>query len=62
MSFEDILQSHEKQKEDGSSLKSPDSITDEFLDELPDNPSSQHSKSEAGKLHNWMDIAVALLS
>jgi hypothetical protein len=47
--FEDILESHEKQKEDESSLKFPDSVTNEFLDELPDNPSSQYSKSEAGK-------------
>jgi hypothetical protein len=57
--FEDILESHEKEKEDESSLKFPNSITDEFLDELPDNASSQHTKSEAGKLNNGMVLAVA---
>jgi hypothetical protein len=57
--FEDIRESHEKEKEDESSLKFTDSITDEYLDELPDNASSQHSKSEAGKLNNGMVLAVA---
>jgi hypothetical protein len=52
VTIEDIIESHEKQKEDESSLKFPDSVTNEFPDELPDNPSSQHSKSEAGKLNN----------
>ncbi|XP_023714562.1 testis-expressed protein 2 isoform X3 [Cryptotermes secundus] len=46
--FEDILESHEKEERDDPSLKFPDSVTDEFMDEIPDNPSSQHSKSEAG--------------
>jgi hypothetical protein len=52
--FQDILDSQEKQEEDESNHKAPDSTSDEILDELPDNLSSQHSKSEAGKLHNLM--------
>jgi hypothetical protein len=56
--FEDILESHERQ-EDESSHKAPDPGMDEILDELPDNPPTQHSKSETGKLHNLMALAVA---
>ena len=54
MKFEDFLDGHERQKESESSPKSPGSIVDEILDELPDNPSSQHSKSDAGKSRNLM--------
>lgn len=46
--FEDILENHERQKEGESSPKSLGSVADEILDELPDNLSSQHSKSETG--------------
>jgi hypothetical protein len=49
--FEDILENHERQKEGESSPKSLGSVADEILDELPDNLSSQHSKSETGKSH-----------
>ena len=54
MKFEDFLEGHERQKEGESSPKTPGSVADEILDELPDNLSSQHSKSDAGKLHNLM--------
>jgi hypothetical protein len=58
--FEDIVDSHEKQEEEESNCKGADPITDEILDELPDNLSSQHSKSETGKLHNLMAVEYLL--
>jgi hypothetical protein len=48
--IEDVHESHEKQEEDESNHEVPDLTTDELLDELPDNLSSQHSKSDAGEL------------
>jgi hypothetical protein len=52
--FEDILERNERQKEGESSPKSPSSVPDEILDEFPENLSSQHSKSEAGKSYSMM--------
>lgn len=51
---EDFLEGHERQKEGEASPKTPGSVADEILDELPDNLSSQHSKSDAGKSHKLM--------
>jgi hypothetical protein len=51
---EDFLDGHERQKEGESSPKPQGSVADEILDELPDNLSSQQSKSDAGKSHNLM--------
>ena len=52
--MKNFLEGHERQKQGESSPKSPGSVADEILDELPDTLSSQHSKSDAGKSHNLM--------